>query len=201
MFRSRLLAMLLVLMAPPGVLGSTRFRMSARQQSVGPSRALLAPPRHERHASPSMNALAMPLGVNLEGSTLPFLHLSSVNQSLALQDAAMAALARLPGPMCTLSVVGTARDGKSSWLNMYSQWLRTAWPEATRHAPSSFEVEHDAYGTGTLGSWLRVFSSGEEGELLPGSECRSLALIDTQGIQAQGDRGELSMFALNLLLS
>ena len=175
--------------------------MSARHQPVGSSRALLAPPQYERHGSPGMSALATPVGVSLEGSTLPFVHLSSANQSLSLHDASVGALARLPGPVCTLSVVGSTRDGKSSWLNMYSEWLRSAWPEATRHAPSSFLVEHAAFGTGTLGSWLRVLSSGEEGAFLPRTECRSLALIDTQGMQAQAERGELSMFTLNLLLS
>ena len=197
---SRFLVLSLACVGPVRVLGGS-FRMSARHQPVGSSRALLAPPQYERHGSPGMSALATPVGVSLEGSTLPFVHLSSANQSLSLHDASVGALARLPGPVCTLSVVGSTRDGKSSWLNMYSEWLRSAWPEATRHAPSSFLVEHAAFGTGTLGSWLRVLSSGEEGAFLPRTECRSLALIDTQGMQAQAERGELSMFTLNLLLS
>ena len=32
--------------------------------------------------------------------------------------------------LCTLAVVGSARDGKSTWLNMYANWLRSVWSAA-----------------------------------------------------------------------
>ena len=65
-----------------------------------------------------------------EGATLPLLLFHQNNQTVSPQESALLALARLPAPVCVLSALGSARDGKSSWLNLFSLWLRAHWDTA-----------------------------------------------------------------------
>ena len=85
---------------------------------------------------------------------LPFVSIDA-NQSLALHPAALNALASAPAPVCVLAMAGTARDGKSSWLNMYTEYLRSAWP--TQASASPFEACHDL-DTCTAGGALRILT-------------------------------------------
>jgi hypothetical protein len=115
-----------------------------------------------------------------EGATLPLLTIHPVNQSLTAHEPALAALARLPAPVCVLSAVGGARDGKSSWLNLFSDWLRAHWA-TTGSSGGAFSVEHGLLGAGTNKIWLQTMT-GEHGEPFPGTQCRSIVLFDTPGL-------------------
>ena len=128
---------------------------------------------------------------------LPFVSIDA-NQSLALHPAALNALASAPAPVCVLAMAGTARDGKSSWLNMYTEYLRSAWP--TQASASPFEACHDL-DTCTAGGALRILT-GENGAPLPGTRCRSLVLLDTQGLgQGAQQEGLRKLLTLSLLMS
>jgi len=85
-----------------------------------------------------------------EGATLPLLLFHPNNQSVSPQEPALLALARLPAPVCVLSALGSARDGKSSWLNLFSHWLRSHW-DTSGSSGTAFAVDHDLMGAGTSG--------------------------------------------------
>ena len=128
-------------------------------------------------------------------SAMPLVTLGA-NQTLEVEAAALRALANLPAPICVMAMAGTARDGKSSFLNMFAQWLRARWGAAGA-AGGDFEVGHD-YDTCTSGAWLRLLTS-QDGEPFPGTQCSSIALIDTQGIARGASLGVQRLFSLALL--
>ena len=138
-------------------------------------------------------------GVDVDGVALPFVQIDPRNQTLALQPTALHAISRLPAPVCALSVTGTARDGKSSWLNFYSHHLRSVWATGAPSEGGGFEVGHD-FDTCTAGGWVRTFT-GAQGEPLPGTDCASVVLFDTQGLAKGTADGIHRLFALSLLLS
>ncbi|KAL3902327.1 MAG: hypothetical protein SGPRY_012112 [Prymnesium sp.] len=81
---------------------------------------------------------------------------------------------------------------------MYSQWLHSNW--ATEESDGSgFKVGHD-FDTCTDGAWIRLFR-GRGGQPLPGTDCSSVVLIDTQGLAKGVAAGVHRLFALALLLS
>ena len=137
---------------------------------------------------------------------MPFLSVNPSNHTLVLEPAALQALASLPAPLCVLSVAGAAHEGKSSLLNMFSHWVTRRW-ETTQGAGDDFKVASGLFDAGTDGAWLRVFT-GKDGPL-PGTECRSLALIDAQGSSSSlslegggdGETGSNRLFALSTLAS
>ncbi|KAL1523180.1 hypothetical protein AB1Y20_018134 [Prymnesium parvum] len=134
----------------------------------------------------------------VSGSAMPFVKIDAMNQTLVAEPAALQALAALPAPVCVMSMAGTARDGKSTFLNMYSQWLTSTWATDGKHG-AGFNVGHDL-DTCTDGAWIRLFH-GRDGQPLPNTECSSVVLIDTQGLAKGSTVGVHRLFALSLLLS
>jgi hypothetical protein len=65
---------------------------------------------------------------------------------------------------------------------MFAHWLRERWSTTAGEAEAgaSFKVGGSIFDTGTEGAWMRLFT-GKEGQPLPGTQCTSVALIDTQG--------------------
>ena len=104
----------------------------------------------------------------LEGVAVPFVSIDPTNQTLQLHPAALEALGRVPAPVCVLGMSGTARDGKSTWLNMYAQWLRNRWETNAVEATRDFDVGHDL-DTCTTGGWMQILTGSERQPLLPGS--------------------------------
>lgn len=115
-----------------------------------------------------------------EGAALPLLNIHPMNQSVTAHEPALVALRQLPAPVCVLSAVGGARDGKSSWLNLFSDWLRARWA-TTGSSDGSFSVDHGMLGVGTESLFVRTMI-GEHGEPFPGTQCRSVVLFDTPGL-------------------
>jgi len=110
---------------------------------------------------------------------MPLASVDPDTSALTLYTPALEALAALPAPMCVLSVAGAAHEGKSTVLNMLSHWLTERW-ETVNGAGADFRVG-SLFERGTDGAWLRTFV-GRNGAVLPGTECRSLALIDVAGV-------------------
>ena len=104
----------------------------------------------------------------LEGVAVPFVSIDPTNQTLQLHPAALEALGRVPAPVCVLGMSGTARDGKSTWLNMYAQWLRNRWATNAVEATRDFDVGHDL-DTCTTGGWMQILTGSEREPLLPGT--------------------------------
>ena len=104
----------------------------------------------------------------LEGVAVPFVSIDPANQTLQLHPAALEALGRVPAPVCVLGMSGTARDGKSTWLNMYAQWLRNRWATNAVEATRDFDVGHDL-DTCTTGGWMQILTGSEREPLLPGT--------------------------------
>lgn len=134
----------------------------------------------------------------VDGVALPLVRIEK-NQTLTIQHPALNAIRSLPGPICVLGMTGTARDGKSSFLNMYSTWVRTNWPTSVKTEASAFQVGHDL-DTCTEGAWIRTFRS-EDGQPFPGTPCASVALVDTQGLAKGNKLGLARVFTLALLMS
>ena len=103
----------------------------------------------------------------LEGVAVPFVSIDPSNQTLQLHPAALETLGRVPAPVCVLGMSGTARDGKSTWLNMYAQWLRNRWATNAVEATRDFDVGHDL-DTCTTGGWMQILTGSEREPLLPG---------------------------------
>jgi len=87
---------------------------------------------------------------------------------------------------------------------MYAHWLRSTWSTVGPNDVSGdFKVEHDLFGPGTSGTWMRAFT-GADSQRLPGTDCASLMLIDTQGIagntKALHDMLLLSMIASSAVM-
>ncbi len=114
-----------------------------------------------------------------------------VNHSLFIHPEALDALVRAPSPICMLAVAGAGgREGKSTWLNMFSSWLAVRWPRLEGGVPSarSFEVRHElgaARGTQKTGARMLLLS-GKDGSPLPGTRCASVALVDTEEAVPRG---------------
>lgn len=150
------------------------------------------------------DALAPAVGA-LSGA-MPFLTVDPANNTLTLEPAAWQALATMPAPVCVLSVAGAAHEGKSSLLNMFSHWINERWA-TVQGAGDDFKVAASLFDGGTDGAWLRVFT-GKDGPL-PGTECRSLALIDAPGASNAlsldaddtADAGAHRLFTLSTLAS
>lgn len=172
----------------------------ASPSPLGASRVALrfsSPARPTKPAIADVSALTQPK-VPLTTSAMPFVTIDPSNQTLSLEPTALHALADLPAPVCVLGMTGTARDGKSTFLNMFSQWLRTHW--ATEGGQGSgFNVGHDL-DTCTDGAWVRLFR-GRDGEPLPGTDCQSVVLMDTQGLAKGAALGVHRLFSLSLLVS
>jgi len=132
------------------------------------------------------------------GAAFPFVRIEE-NQTLSFNQAALHVLSALPAPVCVLSMSGTARDGKSTWLNMYDDWLRMQWGIRSRGNANGFKVGHDL-DTCTEGSWMRVLK-GKDGAPLPGTDCSSIILLDTQGLGRGRLEGLHRLFTLSLMLS
>ena len=135
-----------------------------------------------------------------EGVAVPFVTIDPTNQTLRLHPATLEALGRAPAPICVLGMSGTARDGKSTWLNMYSQWLRERWTTNAGPANRDFDVGHDL-DTCTEGGWLKIFTGSETQPILPGTHCSTVVLLDTQGLAKGHQHGLHRMFTLSLLMS
>lgn len=135
-----------------------------------------------------------------EGVAVPFVTIDPTNQTLRLHPATLEALGRAPAPICVLGMSGTARDGKSTWLNMYSQWLRERWTTNAGAANRDFDVGHDL-DTCTEGGWLKIFTGSETQPILPGTHCSTVVLLDTQGLAKGHQHGLHRMFTLSLLMS
>ena len=114
--------------------------------------------------------------------TMPFAKVEATNQTLVVQEPALRALAALPAPICILSIAGPAHEGKSSWLNMFSHWLLARW-ETVGGAGQDFHVGGSIFDAGTEAAWIRFFS-GKDGRPLPGTQCRSVALLDLPGTRS-----------------
>jgi len=112
------------------------------------------------------------------GSPMPLVTIAD-DQTLSVHPPTLRTLARLQGPICVLAVSGGAHEGKSTFLNMFADWVSKLWSTAGEPG-KGFKVGGNIFDTGTEGAWLRVFSS-KEGQPLPGTQCTSLVLIDTQG--------------------
>jgi len=136
----------------------------------------------------------------LEGVAVPFVSIDPTNQTLQLHPAALEALGRVPAPVCVLGMAGTARDGKSTWLNMYAQWLRKRWETNAVAATRDFVVGHDL-DTCTTGGWMQIFTGSEREPLLPGTHCSTVVLLDTQGLAKGHQHGLHRLFTLSLLMS
>ena len=65
--------------------------------------------------------------ISPDGAAMPLVGIDPANQTLSLQASAVEHLSQLPGPVCSVSLVGTARDGKSTWLNLYASYIRSIW--------------------------------------------------------------------------
>lgn len=87
-------------------------------------------------------------------NAIPFISIAA-NQTLEVDHAALRAIADLPAPVCVMTMSGTARDGQSTFLNMYSQWLRTNWA-ADGGQSLGFTVGHDLDAC-TNGAHVRLF--------------------------------------------
>ena len=135
-----------------------------------------------------------------EGIAVPFVSIDPTNQTLQLHPAALEALGRVPAPVCVLGMSGTARDGKSTWLNMYAQWLRTRWETNVGAATRDFDVGHDL-DTCTTGGWMQIFTGSDREPLLPGTHCATVVLLDTQGLAKGHKDGLHRLFTLSLLMS
>merc|ERR1740117_281901 len=135
-----------------------------------------------------------------EGVAVPFVSIDPTNQTLQLHPAALEALGRVPAPVCVLGMSGTARDGKSTWLNMYAQWLRTRWETNVGAATRDFDVGHDL-DTCTTGGWMQIFTGSDREPLLPGTHCATVVLLDTQGLAKGHQDGLHRLFTLSLLMS
>lgn len=88
-------------------------------------------------------------------AAMPFIRIEATNQTLVVERAAVRALASLPGGVCVIGMAGTARDGKSSFLNMLSHLLRSRWSSENVQG-SYFPVGHDLDAC-TEGAWIRLF--------------------------------------------
>ena len=148
-----------------------------------PSTAATAPPPVRHAIAGGGSGELVPSGGAVAGA-MPLATVDPGSGALALHPPALQALASLPAPLCVLSVAGASHEGKSSFLNMLSSWIDEKWQ--THHGPGpDFPVGESLLDAGTEGMWLRVFQ-GKEGQPLPGTECRSLALIDSQGANRDG---------------
>lgn len=153
-------------------------------------------PRTERRvdaaaasAGPGVGGWAVSQDACPDGAPLPLLRHHPSNGTLALNEAALHALARLPAPLCVVSAVGPARDGKSTWLNLFYHHLRDRWPATTTSSAGNFGVDHNVLGAGTEGLWMRHLSA-PGGARLPGTECASVVLIDTAGLDSTAHRAD-----------
>ena len=90
---------------------------------------------------------------------MPLIHVEPTNQTLAINHTALDALAALPAPICVLAMGGGAHEGKSAWLNMFSQWIRERWQTVgDQTTAANFKVGDSVLDRGTEGAWIRLFS-------------------------------------------
>eukprot|EP00966_Prymnesium_polylepis_P022604 520049-Prymnesium_polylepis.3 len=114
-----------------------------------------SPQRPTKPAIGDVSALTHPTKAPPTSNAVPFITINPSNQTLALEPGAVRALAELPAPVCVMGITGTARDGKSTFLNIFSQWLRSNWAVEGAQG-TSFNVGHDL-DTCTDGAWIRLF--------------------------------------------
>ena len=143
----------------------------------------------------------------MASGAMPLASVDPGSHELRLHQPALRALAVLPAPMCVLAIAGAPHEGKSTLLNMLSQWVVERWT-TVQGLGVDFKVGTSILDSGTVGAWLRVFT-GLGGTPLPGTRCRSLALIDSEGtgrsLSLDGgsgrDVGAHRLFALATLAS
>merc|ERR1719478_1816704 len=82
---------------------------------------------------------------------------------------------------------------------MYSRWLRSQWMTAGS-ASRDFEVGHDM-DTCTKGTSIQIFMGSEREPVLPGTQCSTVVLLDTQGLAQGHQHGLHRLFTLSLLAS
>eukprot|EP00966_Prymnesium_polylepis_P268214 6196263-Prymnesium_polylepis.1 len=153
--RSRTLLLALVL-ASATLAASKSLQIAA--SPIQNSRVALrfsSPSRPTKPAIGDVSALTHPAKSPPTSNAVPFVTIDPSNQTLAIEPAAMRALADLPAPVCVLGLTGTARDGKSTFLNIFSHWLRANWAVEGGQG-TDFNVGHDL-DTCTGGAWVRLF--------------------------------------------
>jgi len=198
--------MLALLLAPPAVClapaaKGARFKSEVKTVRVSPPALSVSSSKASRAANVAEGALTSE--ISADGAAMPLVRIDPTNQTLSLHSSTVHHLAQLPGPVCALSLVGTARDGKSTWLNLYASYVRSIWQTREAITSPGFATSNGFFD-GTEGGWMQSFT-GVGGEPLPGTECASLVLIDSQGLQGHRPQGGLhglhSLFSLSLLTS
>jgi hypothetical protein len=132
-----------------------------------------------------------------DGTPLPLVSFDEPSGQWRAGDAALAAVARIRGPIAVLAVCGRARQGKSFVLNQMLQRL-------TGQAPKPGFVVSPTHQSCTRGLWLWSVPIPIEGGAGGGGGKRaSLLLVDCEGVDAQDQaaRAGAQVFSLAVLLS
>lgn len=188
--RGRSVILLLALLLVPDAFGKSLTALANAginsRVALRFSSSIRAPPA----ASPKPaleGALVHPTNSPITEAAMPLIRVVKANQTLAVEHTAMHSLASLPGPICVLGMTGTARDGKSTFLNMFAHWLRSRWSTGNGQG-ASFPVGHDL-DTCTDGAWIRIFQGRGENPSAPPSLSPALPAACPTGRRADLPNG------------